>query len=581
LVWLFDHRGGYALLMIDARSGESREIVTPFPPGGDCPYASILSRSNKYYTHFNSHFVEFDPTTAQFTACHATVPQMAMSMTEDDRGVIWSTTYPHSGLVSYDPSTRTFTDFGHLHKENWLQYPRHIVVDDAGWVYIGVGNTASNILAFDPSERQVKHLTSDVERVQGEADVYRNRDGKVYGHHPGQDNWYRFHAGTAVRIDQHSTIDPVPIVTGSQGLFHREFPDGSSLLECDLVERTMTVRDGHAGETRELAFDYSSEGAHIMSIAASPDGTICGGTAFPMRFFRFDPRTDQWTNRSCFGQWNTVASQGTHFFVGGYGHGFLLDWDPSRPWIGTERESADSNPRFLTQCEPTINRPHDLLAHTDGQTLILAGTPGYGFTGGGLLFWDRETSERVVLEHTDIIPELSTSALVSVDQNTVLGGTTTAPGTGGEKKAEEAELYLLNLNTKRVEWHQAVLPGVQQYTDLCRGPGKLVYGIADRSRLFVFDTVSRQVFREEVVSHRFGPTNSQQGPRVFVADEEGNVYLLFVKGIGRVDAKSHEVTMLAESPVPIGPGGDVLRGRIYFGSGSHLYSYALPNSQTQ
>jgi hypothetical protein len=99
--------------------------------------------------------------------------------------------------------------------------------------------------------------------------------------------------------------------------------------------------------------------------------------------------------------------------------------------------------------------------------------------------------------------------------------------------------------------------------------------------LFVFDTVSRQVFREEVVSHRFGPTNSQQGPRVFVADEEGNVYLLFVKGIGRVDAKSHEVTMLAESPVPIGPGGDILRGRIYFGSGSHLYSYALPRSQTQ
>ena len=34
--------------------------------------------------------------------------------------------------------------------------------------------------------------------------------------------------------------------------------------------------------------------------------------------------------------------------------------------------------------------------------------------------------------------------------------------------------------------------------------------------------------------------------------------------------------MLAESPVPIGAGGDFLDGRIYFASGSHLYSYQVP-----
>ena len=34
--------------------------------------------------------------------------------------------------------------------------------------------------------------------------------------------------------------------------------------------------------------------------------------------------------------------------------------------------------------------------------------------------------------------------------------------------------------------------------------------------------------------------------------------------------------MLAESPVRIGPGGDILNGCIYFGSGSHLYSYRIP-----
>jgi len=30
------------LLLIDAETGKSEEFPVPFPPGGDCPYASIL-----------------------------------------------------------------------------------------------------------------------------------------------------------------------------------------------------------------------------------------------------------------------------------------------------------------------------------------------------------------------------------------------------------------------------------------------------------------------------------------------------------------------------------------------------------
>jgi len=34
--------------------------------------------------------------------------------------------------------------------------------------------------------------------------------------------------------------------------------------------------------------------------------------------------------------------------------------------------------------------------------------------------------------------------------------------------------------------------------------------------------------------------------------------------------------MLTESPVRVGPGGDILDGRIYFAGGSRMYSYKLP-----
>src|SRR5947209_8702149 len=86
LLWLMDHRGGYAALMIDANSGKSLQVPMPFELSGDTvdsPYASILSRANKFYTHFNGYFVEFDPAKGAFTASQKSIPkEMAMSMTE-------------------------------------------------------------------------------------------------------------------------------------------------------------------------------------------------------------------------------------------------------------------------------------------------------------------------------------------------------------------------------------------------------------------------------------------------------------------------------------------------------------------
>jgi hypothetical protein len=581
LVWLFDHRGGYALLMIDAETGKSEEFPMPFPPGGDCPYASILSSKNKFYTHFNSHFVEFDPEKRAFTFFPETAPQMAMGMTEDDNGVIWSVTYPDSGVVSFDPATRAFMDYGHVHKENWAQYQRHVAADDAGWIYFGIGSTASQIIAFDPRTGKAKPMLPEAERIIGGGFVCRDVNGKVYGHSGGgaKDDWYEFYKGEGKKIVQPERIEKKPIITSSQALFHREFPDGKVLKTCDLVDRVLVVENPKTGEVKELKFDYTSEGAHIMAIAAAPDGTICGGTAFPMRFFSYNPKTDEWINRASYGQWNTVARQGDRLFVGGYGGGFLLEWDPSREWVPTEEGKPGCNPLFLTQCEPTINRPHDLLAHPDGKTLVLAGTPGYGYTGGGLLFWDRETRTRTLIEHKDILPEHSTLSLVALPNGKLLGGTTTSPGTGGEKKAKEAELYIMDMATKRIEWYQVVFPGVQNYTDMCLAPNGLVYGVADRKRFFVFDPVSRKVVHEEDTEAKFGPTISHQQSRVFVPSPDGALYMLFVKGIARVDPATHAITMLAESPVPIGPGGDILGGRIYFGSGSHLYSYQVPKTK--
>ena len=51
--------------------------------------------------------------------------------------------------------------------------------------------------------------------------------------------------------------------------------------------------------------------------------------------------------------------------------------------------------------------------------------------------------------------------------------------------------------------------------------------------------------------------------------------MLFTKGIARIEPKGRSIAWLADSPVPVTAGGVYLGGRIYFASGSHLYSYRL------
>jgi hypothetical protein len=496
-----------------------------------------------------------------------------------------------------------------------------------------------------------------------------------------------------------------------------------------------------------------------------------------MRFFSYDPKTDEWVNRAAYGQWNTIAPQGDRFFVGGYGHGFLLEWDPAKPWVRTVAggsytatigwgytdseyyhfkgmidevrvynralsidEIADppktglvaywpfdrgegtlaadasgegndgkihgaewtegkvgnalqfdgtddwvaippaeslrfgdavtvcawvyptpphqrgygglinniaghansrllimnngsplaqvsvagksqnangptvpanawsqvvyvydganeywvvngvkgrtfpktgaiyapTNPMYLTEAHPDINRPHDLLATPDGKLVILAGTPGYGYTGGGLLFWDRTTRTRVLRTHEELLPEQSVMSLAMLPDGNVIGGSTTSAGTGGEKKAEQAELFILDPASKTIVWHEPLFPGAQNYTDLHSGSDGVIYGVVDRKTFFVFDPETRRVVYQKDMEEQFGPTNSQQGPRVFVNTPDGRIYMLFAKGIARVLPDTFDIRMEAESPVAIGPGGDFFQGRIYFGHGSHLYSWQVP-----
>ncbi|MBU0609703.1 MAG: hypothetical protein KKI08_17580 [Armatimonadetes bacterium] len=576
LAWLMDHRGCYELLLVDAETGKAEEYPIPAPTGGDSPFASILSAGGKFYTHFGSHFYEFDPAQRKFTFVHKTAPQMAMGMTEDDKGVIWSASYHQSGVVSYNPKTGEFKDYGHIYKQTWAQYPRYVAADDTGWVYFGIGSTASQIIAFDPSTGKGTPVLTDAERVHGSGAVYRDINGKVYGQSGGAEGkWMELYQGQRRDLDKPPAVKKKPIISASQSLFHRHFPDGKVLKQFDTIEKTMVVEDAKTGESKPFTFDYASEGAHVMAMCAAPDNTMCGGSAFPFRFFSYNPTADTWMREAAFLQFNTVVRQGDRWYTGGYGHGFLLEWDPTKPWKNTKEGDPDGNPLWLAMANPDINRPHDLLAHPDGKTLVLAGTPGYGLTGGGLMFWDRETKQAQVVKHTEIIPEHAPMSLVALPGGKLLIGTTTAAGTGGQVKAKEAELAIMDLATRQIEWHEPLLPGVQSYTYMMLSPNGLVYGFADWKRFFVFSPKTQKIVHEQDIEPEVGRTNGQQQTRTFIMAPGNVIYVLLSKGIAKLNRRTLQIKLVAPSPVPVGPGGDYLKGRIYFGSGSHMYSWKV------
>lgn len=578
LVWLFDHRGGYALLMIDAQTGKSEEFPIQFDPKQDTPYSSILSSDNKFYTLFRDHFTEFDPVKRAFTFTKGTMPQMAMAMTEDDKGKIWAVTYPNSGIVSFDPRTREMKDYGYVNKENWRQYQRAIAADDAGWIYFGLGNASTQIFAFDPNTGLAKPILPENERKLGQALVYRDLNGKVYGQTLGSiDNeWYELYKGEGKKIGQYTNRQPKKITTGSQALFARDFPDGTVLRELDLVNRVLITENPKTKITNKVSFNYTSDGAIVMGVGTAPDGTIVGGTAFPMRFFNYDLKKDKWVNRAALGQFNAFINQNKKVYFGVYAGGHLIEWDPYKPWVATQIDNKSSNPLFLTTVSPSLIRPYRIIAHPDGKTVIMGGTPQYGATGGGLLFWDNDAKKAVLLQDNEVVQDQTSMSLVPLPNGKLLGGTTTSPGTGGEKKAKEAELYIMDMTTKKVDWRQVTFPGIQEYSEMRLMPGGLVYGITDKKTFFVFDPVKKGVTYTQNLAEKFGPTTAEQSPRIFVDGPKGELYILFARGaIVQVMPGNYEMKLIATSPGPIKAGGDYSQGRIFFVSGSHLYSYLL------
>lgn len=561
LTWLQDWRGGYAILMVNAETGASQQFDVPFKPDGDEPSAIYLSSKNRLYTLFNSQFVEFDVASKRFTFHGKVDGKTAMSLTEDKDGRIWAGTYPNNQLVSFNPQNSSLQNHGQLAKESWAQYPRSIAADAHGWVYVGSGLAASQIYAYNIQSHATQALLPSTQRVSGAAVVGQSESNVVYARNGQQQ--FMLANGKANGLSARDQVAASNLKTGAQNMVDRDFPSGRRLVSVDMHDRTLVTRDA-SGQQKSVKFNYTTQGAALTFVCATGDNKVCGGTRFPMHTFYYSAGDNKFDSKQLPRQPNVMAALGSRLYVAAYPDGKLFQ----------ESENGKNEFDEVLNSYPTINRPHAMVIMGGGSQIALAGTPEYGMTGGGMMFWNRSSGQKTTVDHWHLVPNHSVQAMIELSNGMLLGGTTVAPGTGGVTKAgNSGELFLMDANSHEVRWHGAPVPGAKTITDLTVGADGLVYGLADSVDLFVFNPNNRQVVSVNRFSRELGPSVFAQGTRAFVKGADGSIYVLLYNGIGKVDTKAHTVTRVVSSPVRITVGGAAANGRIYFGSNNHLYSW--------
>lgn len=233
---------------------------------------------------------------------------------------------------------------------------------------------------------------------------------------------------------------------------------------------------------------------------------------------------------------------------------------------------TEQNPKVLAQWKSDITRPRTVLVHPDNRHVLMGGFAGYGLVGGGIGIYDLETGEDTLLTAADdLLPGHSCITLKALADGDLVGGTSiTAPG-GGHPTAEEAELFILDWETREIAWHGAPVPGDANIISIYVLDDGFVYGLSGNSTFFVFDPEEKNVIHSESFAE-FGNV-----PRHALQEgADGYLYAIMRDAILRITPGSFEHVKLADTPVAATAGGASVRGRLYYASGARVWSYGIP-----
>ena len=470
-------------------------------------------------------------------------------------GKFYIGTYPNTEVVRCDPATGKIENLGRLTEDDRLKYVSHPVVSDDNIVYCPVGMEHGELWALDLKTGVRKQiLPESMLKTQGKPEVWRGKDGRVYG------------AWTGVKF----RCTPDAIVPGEESpMTARNNPRYVGDLVVGDIDDSGMLQISRKGKKSFVATDFTGAPRTIFSVSCERDGRIYGGTVSPAHTFSFDPATRKLTDHGPIAsgpiQIYDTLNHERGLFISSYMNASVDFFDPAAPL----KEGA--NPRRVVQLDGH-ERPMQGVMGPDG--MIYTGTvPAKGRLGGVLLRVNPADLSYKLF--TNVVPNQSILRLTGLPEDgQILGVTSINGGSTAIPTEKEACLFLWDCREEKVAFTATPLTGIKSYGAVVRAANGLVYGVA-ANRYYAFDPASRKVVFTgtlPVKSLRFPElADAPYGPR-------GLIYGMGDDAIFAIDPSDHSASVVARDANLQGAYGFCIAsdGFLYFGKGSHLMRCRLP-----
>jgi len=442
-------------------------------------------------------------------------------------GHLYGGTYPSAKLVRVNLDSYQIEDLGRMDPEQ--MYVRTIAVE-GDYVYCGCGVTAPAVWAYNHRTGEKTQLLPDEARQgAGWGRAIKRADGRVYVYGNGEKYW---------RVSG-LEMEPVPELPPQ---LNPRLEDGTGLFAyTQYIERNQYLAITPDGVQHFVDFEYDCTGTRLWDIFSGPDGRIYGNTETPITLFAHNPDSGE---TEVLG--NPVGHAGQVYdstwidgklHMAAYSDCSYTIWDPALPWsFGTEE---GSNPRRIGDTTREVQRAGDLILAPDGKHTIVAGIPGYGKSGGGLVFVDPATAEVDVVKQP-FLPQSPWRLSTTPDDDLLMIGTTLYAGTGAPKVVTPGRLILWNLRTRETVQEWTPWEDEHQIDSFVRLGDQLWFEGAPSGRIGIFDLTKREIVYLDDWGYGAGHLQYRE--------QDGMIYAAMAGHVVRIDPTTREHEVIATYP---------------------------------
>lgn len=443
-------------------------------------------------------------------------------------GILYISTYPDAKLLAYDPTDGSIRDYGSVAGNATYGYSVEVVGDE---VWVGTGPTP-NLVAIDPHSGSMRTVEIPEELLNNVHYITRldRRGDWVFAHLSP-----RGEASTIAYNLKDESWEPFPLSIAGSGM--TEINQDNSiyyLSERRLYEHNLTsgeMRETRMGQTaassalrgsqriydigtvsidgREavvgitntgnlwryfpdegigdlIAGEIQKSSARVVGFGVGPDGKVYAGAKIGVgAIARLDPSSNEVRQLSGPSQAEGIGGQDNIIVIGDYSGAGLNIGDLNEPW------SWGRNPRQIFKLGRGDPHYQDRIWTIEnvGTRFALGTIPEPGQNGGALVFVNPSNGEFEV--HRHVVKDQSIIDLTS-NNGLLYGSTAINGGAGTPLKANEAVVFIWDLETNEKVWEGSPIPGSIAINGLEWTPDDMLWGVSECGELFEFDTNNRE-----------------------------------------------------------------------------------------